>query len=108
MTLSSDDPRPRQPKKNAARWEWTNYAEQLELWEGRESLRKALGGGGTQNSTAFRTRERTDGSGKTDVFFNGPGDGAAHGHVVEGGTNANGSTNYIYARDVEGNEYDVD
>ncbi|WP_405861038.1 hypothetical protein OG407_23995 [Streptomyces sp. NBC_01515] len=55
--MSSDDPRPRQPKKNAARWEWTNYAQQLESWEERESLRKALGGfgngeaGGSDQST---------------------------------------------------------
>jgi len=57
---------------------------------------------GTFDSTAFRDSERNDGSGKRDIYFNGPGDGANHGHVVE---NADGS--YEYARDVEGNSYDV-
>lgn len=54
---------------------------------------------GTMDSDAFRSRTRDDGL--EDVLFNGPGDGGAHGHVVQ-----NPSTGeVIYARDVEGNVY---
>ena len=60
--------------------------------------------GGTMNSTAFEDRERRDGSGKRDILFNTPGDGSKHGHVVEK-TNPDGTTEYIHARDVEGNVY---
>ena len=42
VALSNDDPRPRKPKKNAPRWEWNNYYEQMEAWEDRQSLRRAL------------------------------------------------------------------
>lgn len=55
-------------------------------------------------STAFRTRERQDGSGKTDVLFNRPGDGAAHGHVVQHETD-DGQTAYDHVRDEDGNVY---
>lgn len=54
------------------------------------------------DSSAFRDTERKDGSGKRDIYFNGPGDGANHGHVV---VNPDGS--YEHVRDVEGNTYDV-
>lgn len=57
---------------------------------------------GTMDSSAFRSHERADG--KTDVLFNGPGDGANHGHVVEQ-TDAGGNRTYDYVRDVEGNTY---
>lgn len=57
---------------------------------------------GTFDSSAFKDEEKKDGSGKRDILFNGPGDGGSHGHVV---TNPDGSIEY--ARDVEGNEYDV-
>ena len=53
---------------------------------------------GTNNSSAFRDNERP--SGQHDIYFNGPGDGGAHGHVV---TNPDGG--YDYVRDVEGNVY---
>lgn len=55
---------------------------------------------GTFNSDAFSDKVGADGD--RDILFNGPGDGGDHGHVVIG---ADGS--YKYARDVEGNEYDV-
>jgi hypothetical protein len=42
--------------------------------------------------------------GKTDTFFNGPGDGSRGGHVVES-TNPDGSPNCHYVCDVEGNTY---
>lgn len=58
----------------------------------------------TMNSSAFRSSERNDGSGKTDVYFNGPGDGSSHGHVVEK-TDGDGNRSYDYVRDVEGNVY---
>lgn len=56
------------------------------------------------NSTAFRERQRQDGSGKTDIFFNTPGDGDKHGHVVQH-EDADGNTAYDFVRDVEGNTY---
>jgi len=56
--------------------------------------------GGTMRSSAFTTKNnRTDG--KTNHYFNGPGDGKRHGHVVEGPKPGE----YDYARDVEGNVY---
>ena len=55
---------------------------------------------GTFDSSAFKDKERADG--KRDIYFNGPGDGAKHGHVV-----ANPDGSYEFARDVEGNTYDV-
>ena len=70
--------------------------------ETRRSQRQSRGG--TTNDTAFRTRERQDGSGKTDILFNSPGDGSRHGHVVER-TDSEGNKSYPYARDVEGNVY---
>jgi len=57
---------------------------------------------GTMNSSAFSDKERSDGA--RDILFNGPGDGSAHGHVVERGQ-ADGSRTYDYVRDVEGNVY---
>ena len=56
------------------------------------------------SSTAFRTRQRRDGSGKTDILFNRPGDGDQHGHVVQR-EGADGNTEYIHARDEDGNVY---
>ncbi|TCJ40099.1 hypothetical protein [Parafrankia sp. BMG5.11] len=55
----------------------------------------------TYDSTAFRDQEREDG--RRNIYFNGPGDGAAHGHVVQ--HEENGQTVYDYVRDVEGNVY---
>lgn len=57
---------------------------------------------GTFDSSAFREHERPDG--KTDIFFNGPGDGANHGHVVQH-QGPDGQTVYDHVRDVEGNVY---
>jgi hypothetical protein len=59
------------------------------------------GGGGTMNSSAFRTNKPTRPDGKRDHYFNGPGDGSNKGHVVEGAQRGT----YHYARDVEGNVY---
>ena len=59
---------------------------------------------GTFNSSAFKDQARKDGSGKSDVLFNGPGDGSNHGHVVQS-TDSNGNPEYHYVRDVEGNVY---
>lgn len=60
--------------------------------------------GGTMNSTAFRSRQRRDSSGKTDTWFNEPGDKSQHGHVVES-TDESSNQKYHYVRDVEGNIY---
>lgn len=53
----------------------------------------------SDRSSAFRERERSDG--KRDVLFNRPGDGSAHGHVVDS-TNDEGDTEYHYVRDEDG------
>jgi hypothetical protein len=59
---------------------------------------------GTMDSSAFKARARSDGSGKSDILFNGPGDGSEHGHVVQS-IDAHGNPIYHYVRDVEGNVY---
>jgi hypothetical protein len=59
---------------------------------------------GTMNSSAFKDSSRSDGSGKQDILFNGPGDGSHHGHAIQS-TNPDGSTNYHYVRDVEDKVY---
>jgi hypothetical protein len=59
---------------------------------------------GTMDSSAFKDSSRSDGSGKQDILFNGPGDGANHGHVVQS-PGSDGQTTYDYVRDVEGNVY---
>lgn len=61
---------------------------------------------GTKDSSIFKTVDREDGSGKTDHYFNGPGDGGKHGHVVER-RDEDDNVEYDYVRDVEGNEYDT-
>lgn len=53
---------------------------------------------GTYDSTAFSDQPRPDGT--RDIYFNGPGDGQNHGHVV-----VNPDGGYEYVRDVEGNVY---
>ena len=56
---------------------------------------------GTYDSTSFSDKVGKDGD--RDILFNGPGDGKDHGHVV-----IDPDGKYKYARDVEGNEYDVE
>jgi len=51
------------------------------------------------NSTAFKSKVRGDG--KENVFFNRPGDGKNHGHVVQDPK----SGKVTYARDEDGNVY---
>jgi hypothetical protein len=58
----------------------------------------------TSDSSAFKDKERKDGSGERDIYFNGPGDGERHGHVVER-KRPDGTRDYPYVRDVEGNVY---
>lgn len=57
---------------------------------------------GTQDSSAFRDYVTPDGN--NNILFNGPGDGAVHGHVVQH-LGENGQVVYDYVRDVEGNVY---
>jgi hypothetical protein len=53
-------------------------------------------------SSAFKSEDRNDGSGKSDTLFNrGSSDGSNHGHVVS--SNDGQTTNY--ARDEDGNVY---
>jgi hypothetical protein len=56
------------------------------------------------DSSAFKDQPRNDGSGKSDILFNGPGDGGQHGHVVQS-LDANENPIYHHVRDVEGNVY---
>lgn len=55
-------------------------------------------------ATAFKDKFKSDGSGRIDVLFNGPGDGKARGHVTYS-VLPNGQWKYHFARDVEGNTY---
>lgn len=61
---------------------------------------------GTFGASAFKDKGRKD-SGKRDIYFNAPGDGSKHGHVVQS-PGRNGNTRYHYVRDVEGNVYKDD
>ncbi len=62
---------------------------------------------GTMSSTAFRDVEQRSDSSVTNTYFNsGAQDGGQHGHVKHR-INPDGSDEYLYVRDVEGNEYDV-
>lgn len=63
--------------------------------------------GGTMRSTVFESKPQRNDSDVTNHYFNGPGDGAAHGHVKER-RNSDGSVSYPYVRDVEGDEYDTE
>lgn len=91
---------------------YTKYVEaQGMVWdEGRRRyVKKQRRGarGGTMRSTAFRdTSQRNDPS-VTNTYFNaGNQDGASHGHVKHR-TNPDGTTEYLYVRDVEDDEYDA-
>ena len=59
---------------------------------------------GTGDSSAFKDKERKDEPGTRDIYFNGLGDGRRHGHVVER-RKSDGTREYPYVRDVEGNVY---
>ncbi len=62
---------------------------------------------GTFNSTAFRDKSQRSDPSVTNTYFNaGTQDGESHGHVKYR-NNSDGTTSYLYARDVEGNEYEV-
>jgi hypothetical protein len=53
--------------------------------------------------TAFKSKEKDDGSGKTNTYFNTPDQGRVHGDVAES-QRSDGQTQYHYVRDNEGNE----
>ncbi|MBV9721891.1 MAG: hypothetical protein JO082_08240 [Mycobacterium sp.] len=62
---------------------------------------------GTFGATAFADAPQRDDPSITNTYFNaGRQDGDKHGHVKYR-DNPDGSTDYFYARDVEGNEYDI-
>lgn len=64
-------------------------------------------GGGTMRSTSFQDKQQRNDPSVTNTYFNaGKADGGDHGHVKHS-DNPDGTTDYLYARDVEGNEYDV-
>jgi len=74
----------------------------------RREPRPPRSSGGTMNSTSFQDKPQRDDPTVTNTYFNsGKEDGAAHGHVKHK-DNPDGTTDYLYARDVEGSEYDVD
>lgn len=66
--------------------------------------KKRYTGGGTMDSTNFRSVPQRNDPSVTNHYFNTPGDGGAHGHVKER-ENPDGSVSYPFIRDVEGNEY---
>lgn len=73
----------------------------------RAATREAREEAGTFNSTAFADKPQRSDPSVTNTYFNaGKVDGDAHGHVKYR-TNPDGTTNYLYVRDVEDNEYDV-
>ena len=60
-----------------------------------------------QHKLSFRDKTQRNDSSVTNTYFNaGKADGSSHGHVKHR-NNPDGTTDYLYARDVEGNEYDV-
>lgn len=62
---------------------------------------------GTMGSTSFLDKPQRADPSVTNTFFNsGAGDSDNHGHVKYR-TKPDGTIEYLYARDVEGNEYDV-
>lgn len=66
-----------------------------------------FGDGGTFNSTSFKDKPQRDNPSIMNTYFNsGKVDGNAHGHVQHR-RNSDGTTDYFFARDVEGTEYDV-
>ncbi len=57
------------------------------------------------DGSAFREHDKSDGSGKTDIWFNnGPEDGDNHGHVTQS-TDDNGDRTYHFVRDNNGDVY---
>jgi hypothetical protein len=60
---------------------------------------------GTMDGSAFKDKERQDGSNKRDIYFNdGGGDGSRHGHVVEK-VDKDGKRTYPFVRDADGRIY---
>lgn len=97
--------RPQEPKSTASQAAWDKYNERLRAWH--RNKRKGASQSGTMNSTAFRdVPQRIDPSVMNTYFNAGPADGDTHGHVKHS-NNPDGTTDYLYARDVEGTEYDV-
>lgn len=70
------------------------------------AINEDSGSGGTMDATSFRDVPQRNDPSVTNTYFNTPGDGSAHGHVKYR-ENPDGTTDYLYARDVEGNEYEV-
>jgi hypothetical protein len=75
-------------------------------FETQRAINEDSDSGGTMSATSFRDAPQRDDPTVTNTYFNTPGDGNAHGHVKYR-NNSDGTTDYLYARDVEGNEYDV-
>ncbi|HEY8886571.1 MAG TPA: hypothetical protein VIM31_03695 [Candidatus Microsaccharimonas sp.] len=63
--------------------------------------------GSTAKLTSFRDKPQRDDPSVTNTYFNsGAGDDGNHGHV-KSRENLDGTTDYLFARDVDGTEYDV-
>ena len=85
---------------------WVSTAE-LERAVRQAGNKRGRGRSSTQRSTSFRDKPQRDDPSVTNTYFNaGADDGQNHGHVKYR-DNPDGTTDYLYARDVEGNEYDV-
>lgn len=86
------------------------YYEEGGVWvplKSPQPQRRGNRSGGTFNSTAFRDKPQRDDPAVTNTYFNsGKEDADKHGHVKHR-DNPDGTTDYLFARDVEGNEYEV-
>lgn len=90
------------------------YYDEGGVWVSTAGIEKAVrqaenrrGRSSTSRSTSFRDKPQRDDPTVTNTYFNsGEEDGADHGHVKYR-NNPDGTTDYLYVRDVEGNEYDV-
>lgn len=98
-------PKPQPPGPGASTENWDEYYRYLRIWEDAGKKRRRSGGG-TMNATSFKSKAQRNDPSVTNHYFNSPGDGGEHGHVKER-RNPDGTVDYPFVRDVEGNEYDV-
>jgi hypothetical protein len=73
----------------------------------REWEREERGSGsGTMSSSVFRSVPQRSNPNIINHYFNSSGDGSSHGHIKQEEL-PDGSIKYHYARDVEGDEYEL-
>lgn len=88
-------------------WEAAKARAERKEMDGRRRRTDRALRGGTSSSTSFRDKPQRNDPSVINTYFNsGAQDGGNHGHVKYR-NNPDGTTSYLYARDVEGNEYNV-